>query len=103
MFFLQKNKTNFTLLFLILKIKSMKNFTLAVALILTTVLGTSAQTTIYSQNFSGANLPAGWQSIDNATGGKWARKTSAHSFASSTASNGFYIFDSDAAGDDGKA
>jgi len=81
----------------------MKNFTLAVALILSAVLGTSAQTTIYSQNFSGANLPAGWQSIDNATGGKWARKTSAHSFASSTASNGFYIFDSDAAGDDGKA
>jgi hypothetical protein len=81
----------------------MKNFTLAVALILTAVLGTSAQTTIYSQNFSGANLPAGWQNIDNSTGGKWARKTSAKGFASSTASNGFYIFDSDAAGDDGKA
>lgn len=87
----------------ILKTKPMKNFTLAVAFMLTAALGASAQTTIYSQNFSTAGLPSGWQSIDNATGGKWARKTSAHSFASSTASNGFYIFDSDAAGNDSKA
>jgi len=81
----------------------MKHFKLLFALVVFSAIGASAQTTIYSQNFSGAGLPAGWQNIDNATGGKWARKTSAHSFASSTASNGFYIFDSDAAGNDNKA
>lgn len=81
----------------------MKKFTLAIAVL--TVLALDAQTPIYTQNFSTAGLPAGWQNVDQSGvgGGTWTRKTSAHSFASSTAANGFYIFDSDALGNDSKA
>ena len=67
-------------------------------------IGLVAQATIYTQNFSSASLPAGWQNVDE-TGngaGTWTRKTSAHGFASTSASNGFYIFDSDLLGNDSK-
>lgn len=82
----------------------MKKFTLSLSLIVLAVGGIFAQTTIYTQNFSGTNLPAGWQNVDNTpnNAGKWTRKTSAHSFASTTATNGFMIFDSDLLGNDNK-
>lgn len=82
----------------------MKKFTLSLALIALGVTGLIAQTTIYSQNFSSTTLPTGWQNVDNTpiNAGVWTRKTSAHSFASTTATNGFMIFDSDALGNDNK-
>ncbi len=81
----------------------MKKFTLAIAVL--AALALDAQTTIYTQNFGTAGLPAGWQNVDQSGvgGGTWQRKTSAHGFASATAANGFYIFDSDALGNDNKA
>ena len=81
----------------------MKKFLLAFAAFVS--LGLQAQTTIYTQNFSSTSLPSGWQNVDNSGNGAgtWARKTSSHSFASTTASNGFWIFDSDAKGNDSKA
>lgn len=81
----------------------MKKFLLAFAAFVS--LGLQAQTTIYSQNFSNTSLPTGWQNVDQSGNGAgtWVRKTSSHSFASTTASNGFWIFDSDAKGNDNKA
>ncbi len=83
----------------------MKKFTLSLSLIALVVTGLTAQTTIYSQNFSSTTLPAGWQNVDNTpiSAGTWTlKKISAHSFASTTAANGFMIFDSDALGNDNK-
>lgn len=82
----------------------MKKFTLS-TLLAVLVASLVAQTTIYTQNFSSTSLPAGWQNVDNTgnTAGTWTRKTSAHSFASTTAANGFMIFDSDLLGNDNKA
>ncbi len=83
----------------------MKKFTLTASMLMAVVIGLVAQTTIYTQNFSSTSLPAGWQNIDQTgnSAGTWTRKTSAHSFASTTASNGFYIFDADLLGNDNKA
>lgn len=82
----------------------MKKFTLTASMLSAIVIGLVAQTTIYTQNFSSASLPAGWQNVDQAGNGAgtWTRKTSAHSFASTSASNGFYIFDADLLGNDNK-
>lgn len=84
----------------------MKKFTLSLALIALGVTGLIAQTTIYSQNFSSTTLPAGWQNVDNTgvntTALKWQRKTSYNGFSSTSASNGFMVFISDAQSDDGK-
>lgn len=81
----------------------MKRFTLTIAVLVVAGFGLMAQTTFFTENFSSTNLPSGWQNVDNSGGGTWARKTSSHSFASTTASNGFMIFDADAKGNDSKA
>lgn len=68
-------------------------------------IATKAQSVIYTQTFNLTSLPTGWQNNDNTgnNAGKWLRKTSGYGFASTTASNGFYVFDSDALGNDNKA
>ncbi|MBK8658075.1 MAG: Omp28-related outer membrane protein [Bacteroidetes bacterium] len=82
----------------------MKKFTMTSLMVTAFTIGLFAQATIYTQNFSSTSLPSGWQNVDE-TGngaGTWTRKTSAHGFASTSAANGFYIFDSDLLGNDSK-
>ncbi|MBL7777076.1 MAG: Omp28-related outer membrane protein [Chitinophagales bacterium] len=75
-------------------------------LLMVSVAMVVAQSTIYTQNFSTAGLPAGWTNVDNTgsnpTAGIWQRRTTFNGFASSTASNGFYVFISDAQSNDNK-
>jgi hypothetical protein len=84
----------------------MKKITLSLSIMLLAVAGLFAQTTIYTQNFSSTTLPAGWQNIDNTgvntTALKWQRKTSFNGFSSTSASNGFMVFVSDASTNDNK-
>jgi hypothetical protein len=65
--------------------------------VVSALLSAEAQVAIYSQNFSGASLPSGWQNVDNTgTGaGVWLRKTTGYGFQSSSAANGHMVFDSD--------
>jgi len=60
-------------------------------------LSVNAQVAIYSQNFSGTTLPAGWQNVDNTgnNAGIWKRATTGYGLASSSAANGYMVFDSD--------
>ncbi|MBW8051017.1 MAG: T9SS type A sorting domain-containing protein [Cytophagales bacterium] len=59
---------------------------------------------IFSENFSSGTLPAGWQNIDNLTGGTWAfNNPGGRTINTPTGGNGFAIFDSDFFGNDGKA
>ncbi|MFH1320450.1 MAG: M43 family zinc metalloprotease, partial [Bacteroidota bacterium] len=60
--------------------------------------------TIFSEDFSGGGLPAGWQNIDNLSGGTWAfNNPGGRTINTPTESNGFAIFDSDDLGNDGQA
>jgi hypothetical protein len=61
-------------------------------------------TTLLSENFSGGALPAGWQNVDNVTGGVWFfTNPGARTINTTSNANGFAIFDSDNLGSDGLA
>lgn len=60
---------------------------------------------IFSQNFSSGNLPAGWTTTDltGTTAGVWSfNNPGARTINTTTAANGFAIFDSDILGQDNK-
>ena len=62
------------------------------------------QETILSEDFSKQQLPAGWLNVDNTGGGVWEfTNPGAREITTTTAANGFAIFDSDNYGDDGAA
>lgn len=84
----------------------MKKLLLSAVAVIIAMHSVLAQVNIYSQNFSTAGLPAGWQNVDASSvggvAGKWQRKTSQYGFASTTSTNGFYMFISYAATNDNK-
>jgi hypothetical protein len=66
------------------------------------ILNTKA--TIFSEDFSEGILPVGWDTIDNTGGGVWVFNNPGEQIINTTtAANGFAIFDSDDLGNDGLA
>ena len=61
-----------------------------------------AKAVIFSETFGTGVLPVGWSTIDNATGGIWEfNNPGGRTINTTTAANGFAIFDSDNYSDDG--
>ena len=61
-----------------------------------------AKAVIFSETFGTGVLPVGWDTIDNTTGGVWEfNNPGGRSINTTTAANGFAIFDSDHYGNDG--
>lgn len=63
-----------------------------------------AAVTVLSETFNTGALPTGWTNTDNSTGGLWAfNNPGARIINTTTAADGFAIFDSDILGNDGIA
>jgi hypothetical protein len=64
----------------------------------------TAQVVILSEDFSRQQLPSGWLNVDNTGGGDWEfTNPGGRAITTTTASNGFAIFDSDNYGNDATA
>ena len=62
------------------------------------------QDVLLEEDFSKQSLPAGWKNIDNTGGGEWQfTNPGSRDIQTTTAANGFAIFDSDNYGDDSQA